>query len=318
MGKTTGIPWCDHTFNSWIGCVEKSDGCKNCYAKHDTFPRRERSHGCELWGASAIRHITSNAYWRQPLAWDREAERAGVMRSVFCGSLCDVFEARDDLIETRYRLWNLIEQTPHLRWLLLTKRPENIEGMLPAQWSSWGYFQLHGDMPKPYTAFFPPNVWLGVTAENSEQFMARWPMLENIGRRWYVPVLFISAEPLLGPINMADDLTEFDEHEEDNTIWVRGIDWVIVGGESGPHARPMHPQWARSLRDQCAEAEVPFFFKQHGEWLHESQFTEDAQREAGLESARMEAKDGFQFVRVGKKLAGDLLDGREHKEFPQS
>jgi hypothetical protein len=141
-------------------------------------------------------------------------------------------------------------------------------------------------------------------------------VLESVGQRWYMPGLFISAEPLLGPIDMRADLVDSMEHEEDNTIWTRGIDWVICGGESGRMARPMHPEWARALRDQCAKAEVPFFFKQHGEWLHESQFTTDAQRKWGLSVARMEAGDGSQFVRVGRRLAGDVLDGKVWHEFP--
>lgn len=230
--------------------------------------------------------------------------------------MADVFEDRDDLIEHRLRLWALIEKTPHLDWLLLTKRPENIESMLPALWSSLGYYTLHGTLSE--ASLFPKNVWLGVTAENEDQFKARWPVLKSVGRHWYVPVLFISAEPLLGSIDMRDYLNEYIEHEEDNTIFTRGIDWIIAGGESGANARPMHPQWARSLRDQCKEAEVPFFFKQHGEWLHESQFSNWEQRNRGLSVEHRDARDGFQYIRLGKKLAGDRLDGKEHHEYPKA
>lgn len=314
MGKVTGISWADHTFNPWIGCAKVSAGCQNCYAEHDTFPRMERAAGVELWGVNAARHVTGDGNWRQPETWNRRASRDRIRRKVFCASLADVFEARADLVEPRARLWTLIEGTPHLDWLLLTKRPENIERMLPERWSSIGYYMLHGTLPE--LSPFPQNVWMGVSAENEEQFRKRWPVLESVGRRWYIPVLFVSAEPLLGPIDMEDDLVEFIEHEEDNTIWVRGIDWVICGGESGRNARPMHPAWARSLRDQCQEVEVPFFFKSHGEWLHESQFTTEAQRHGGLSVVRREAGDGMQFVRVGRKLTGDMLDGKGQHEFP--
>jgi len=309
MGKITGISWTDHTFNPWWGCTKVSPGCANCYAERDS-----KRWGMDIWGQAAARRFFGDKHWNEPLAWNRAAERDGVRRRVFCGSMCDVFEDRPDLVEHRLRLWELVESTPALDWLLLTKRPENVERMLPERWSSWGYFELHNDLPAGGP--FPRNAWMGVTAENQEQFDARWPMLENIGRRWYVPVLFISAEPLLGPINMADCLEEFTEHEEDNTIWVRGIDWVICGGESGPHARPMHPAWARSIRDQCQEAGVPFFFKQLGEYVSIPQA-----RDLGVQLSMVEAMNvnaiGGGFVRVGKKRAGDLLDGAAWHEFPK-
>lgn len=313
MGKTTGISWTDHTFNPWWGCVKVSDGCKFCYA--ETWDKAKGG-GESHWGPTTPRRFFGDKHWNEPLAWDSAAELSGTRRLVFCASMADVFEDRPDLIEHRLRLWDLIEKTPHLDWLLLTKRPQNIESMLPAPWSSLGYYALHGTLPE--LGPFPKNVWLGVSAENEDQFKARWPVLESVGRNWYIPVLFISAEPLLGPIDMKDDLLEFIEHEDDNTIWVRGIDWVIVGGESGANARPMHPQWARSLRDQCAEAEVPYFFKQHGEWLHESQFSTWRQRHHGLSCTAMKLGDGSRFIRVGKALAGDHLDGQEYHEFPKN
>ncbi len=134
MGKTA-IEWTDYTFNSWWGCVKVSEGCKNCYAER--FATR---FGFDVWGPDKARRFFDDKYWAEPMRWNAEAEREGVRRRVFCGSMCDVFEAGNDawLTHNRARLWDLIERTPALDWLLLTKRPENIEGMLPEVWSSWG------------------------------------------------------------------------------------------------------------------------------------------------------------------------------------
>lgn len=184
MGKETGITWTDHTFNPWIGCVKVSAGCQYCYAQHDTFPRMMRSRGIELWGVNGARHVTSDSYWKQPLAWNKAAERDGVRRKVFCASLADVFEARDDLGEPRIRLWRLIEQTPALDWLLLTKRPENVMDFVPELWKHGGW---------------PSYVWLGASAENQENANKRIPILLKTP----APIKFLSCEPLLGPIDLA-------------------------------------------------------------------------------------------------------------------
>ena len=249
MAETTGIEWTDATFNPWIGCTAVSPACDHCYAK--TLVER--------WGGDfAQRRHTAPANWRKPLAWNAAAARAGERKRVFCASLADVF---DNQVPEEWRadLWALIRATPALDWQILTKRPQNIAKMLPADWGR-GY----------------RNVWLGCTAENQTEAWRRIPHLLTASSAR----AFLSCEPLLGALDL--------------TPWLRGIDWVICGGESGPGARPMHPDWARALRDQCAEARVPFFFKQWGEW----------------------APDHMHMARVGKKLAGATLDGRTHKEFP--
>jgi protein gp37 len=329
MGKITGISWTDHTFQPWWGCTRVSPGCANCYAE-----RYSKRWGFDIWGPDKPRRFFGDKHWAEPLTWNRAAERDGVRRRVFCASMADVFEEHVGLDEQRARLWQLIEKTKSLDWLILTKRPENIERMLPQHWSSFGYFQLHNELPDGNP--FPRNVWLGITAENNDQFRERWLVLENVGRHWYVPVLFISAEPLLGPINMTDYLEEFIEHEEDNTIWLRGIDWVIVGGESGPHARPMHAVWARALRDQCQEAGVPYFFKQWGEWLPDSQIIEhdprhwprftlasfgtldiDGAWNPDVYPAKFPVERQECMYRLGKENAGDLLDGKAWHQFPE-
>lgn len=283
MGENTRIEWAHHTFNPWIGCTKVSPACDHCYA--EAWAKRS---GLVEWG-NHPRRRTSAANWREPIKWNREAAAAGVRRRVFCASLADVFDNQVN-IHWRDDLWTLISATPHLDWLLLTKRPQNIRHMLPHGWP-WA------------------NVWLGTTVENQEEADRRIPHLLETP----AAVRFLSCEPLLGPIDLTeyrswpcrDELSDFEWNSE-------GIDWVICGGESGPGARPMHIEWARSLRAQCAAASVPFFFKQHGDWLHESQVSRDRLNDFEFQG---EANGGF--VRLGKKRAGRLLDGRTHDEFPR-
>ena len=218
MTDNTKIEWTDATFNPWLGCTKVSRACDFCYA--EMWAKRS---GLVEWG-NHPRWRTSAANWRQPLKWQREAERTGVRKRVFCASLADVF---DNQAPTEWRddLWTLIAVCPALDWLLLTKRPQNIADMLPLMWP-W------------------PNVWLGMTAENQEEFDRRYPYLAAVPAR----VHFISYEPALGPLSIADCYP--------------APDWIICGGESGPHARLMEPAWSRSMRDQCAVADVSFFMKQ--------------------------------------------------------
>jgi protein gp37 len=234
MGEKTGISWCDHTFNSWIGCAKVSPGCANCYAERDN----NRYGWVDGWGLNGERRKTSISNWKKPLAWNRAAKLAGVRRKVFCASLADVFEDRQELIEWREDLFNLIEQTEYLDWLLLTKRPENI--------IKWYGISNYPDEIRD-------NVWIGVTAENQEMADKRIPLLLEIPAR----VRFISCEPLLSVINI-DDAWPWDKPFKD------GIHWIIAGGESGSNDRPMNLEWARSLRDQCKDSGTPYFFKQVG------------------------------------------------------
>lgn len=236
------ISWTDHTFNPWIGCHKVSPGCKHCYAERQV----------ERFGGSFVNtRKTSAAYWRTPLRWQLDTPREWdgshfVPRRprVFCGSLCDVFMDDDLANVTRPQLWELIRQTQALDWLLLTKRPENIARMLPEGWGDgW------------------PNVWLGTSIENQNYARERIADLLKIRAK----VRFLSAEPLLGPIDLlaavpcgyyCDESVGHVDHS------LSGIHWVIVGGESGPGFRPMQHDWARSLRDQCEAAGVAYFFKQ--------------------------------------------------------
>lgn len=230
--KNSAISWTDHTFNTWWGCQRVSPGCQHCYA--ETFAKRLGMP--HLWGAGSNRRRMSPAYWAQPLKWNQEAANAKIPPRVFCASMADVFEDHPDVGLDRVKLWALIEMTPNLDWLLLTKRPENILNMLPARWSD----HVVGGGP------IPENVWLMTTAEDQTRFDLRMQYMAPLT----ASVIGLSVEPMLGPVK----LEEYQGY----------IDWVICGGESGPGARPMDLAWARDLRDQCDELEIPFFMKQLG------------------------------------------------------
>jgi len=224
MGEFSGIEWTDHTFNPWVGCNRVSPACDNCYAAKDIFTK---FNGIE-WGKNTPRFLTDTP-WQQAIRWNKKAGRDGVRRRVFCASLSDVFDDHPDVIETRQRLWNMIEMTTNLDWLLLTKRPGKILKMMPE-------------------AGFPENVWLGTTAENQEFAKGRIKQL----LRAPASLHFLSCEPLLGPLDLSE--------------WLPELDWVIAGGETGANSRPADPDWYRSLRDQCEDAGVAFHFKQWGVW----------------------------------------------------
>lgn len=235
MGENSSIEWCTHTFNPWWGCTKVSPACGlpmkghegerhgECYAKTGA----ER-YGFKIWGQDAPRRFFGDAHWNEPLKWDRAAKKAGKRHRVFCGSMCDVMEDRVDLQELRRRLCSLIQRTPHLDWLLLTKRPQNFRRFIPPAWL---------EQPEP-------NVWLMTTVESPE-YLWRIDTLKAAP----AVVLGLSIEPLLAAIPTLGE-------------YLDGISWVIVGGESGPGARPMHPDWVRSIRDQCQAAKVKFFMKQ--------------------------------------------------------
>ena len=300
MGENTTIEWCDHTFNPWIGCEKVSPGCVHCYA--ETFDKRMLHEPVIHWGKIAPRRRTSKTNWRKPLAWNGASAKDGTRPRVFCASMADVFEDRRDLDLWRNDLWTLIEQTPHLDWLLLTKRPENMWDLGAGLWlcecgENWNRHDGNACLNcetsvDDRTPHAPANVWLGTTVESAAQ-ADRVTDLVDIA----APVHFVSCEPLLGDVA--------------NEILVSGIDWVICGGESGPGARPMHPDWARRLRDACLEREIPFLFKQWGEWVVEDQSPLDITLPG---EARLVGGDAF--YRVGKKAAGRHLDGRTWDEAP--
>lgn len=314
MADGTKIEWADATFNPWRGCTKVSPACDHCYAEE-----LARRYGWAKWG-NHPRERQAESSWAQPLTWNRQADafeaEHGRPRMVFCASLADVF---DNQVPEEWRrdLFDLIRKCDRLIWLLLTKRPQNMAKMLPADWGQgW------------------PHVWLGATVENQAEADRRIPALLSVpaARR------FLSCEPLLGPV----DLMAIRRPKCDGGSFMRPldgrfnrIDWVIAGGESGKHARPSHPDWFRSLRDQCAAADVPFFFKQWGEWIGGEVYSRPGHggvlhggfaRHQDLEQSEFggrvthwfsgDAFEGLIASRVGKLNAGRLLDGVAHDGRP--
>ncbi|MGO1078315.1 DUF5131 family protein [Inquilinus sp. CA228] len=329
MAENTGIEWADHTFNPWVGCTKVSPACDFCYAEKWAL----RTGQAGLWAGD--RRLTSDSNWNEPVRWNRRAQAEGRRYRVFCASLADVFDNKVPKA-WRDRLWKLIRDTPHLDWLLLTKRPQLIAGMLPEDWGD-GY----------------PNVWLGTTVENQTEADRRVPHLLAVP----ATIRFLSCEPLLGPVDLsewlwgpAEPCSACPKDEDCECGWQprsalagqAALHWVICGGESGPQARPTHPDGPRSLLDQCQSTGTAFLFKQWGEWvpyqpdrnctvLWHSQngemidrhhipdldSNEDPRSKYWSDACLYEGDDICLHLKVGKKLAGRMLDGRTWDEFPK-
>lgn len=224
--ENSKINWTDHTHNQWIGCTQASEGCRHCYAAMQQATRFGRVE----WGSRGIRQRTSDENWRRPLKWNREAlEKYGRPARVFCANLADVCDDHPSIkSEWRSDLALLVDQTPNLIWMFLSKRPHR-----------------YGDLIIPHLSVdAQARCWFGASIEN-ESVLSRIDALRQVP----ASIRFLSLEPLLGPLPKLD---------------LRGVHWVIVGGESGPGARPMQPDWVREIRNQCVAARVPFFFKQWG------------------------------------------------------
>lgn len=340
MAEQSEISWTDHTHNEWIGCTRVSPGCQHCYAETlmDTRCGRVK------WGKGNPRSLTSEANRRKPLSWDRAAAKAGTRPRVFSASLSDWLD-HEVPAEWLAGLLATVARTPHLDWLLLTKRPhlwrERLWAVAEGCTGPGAAFARLWVMGTP-----PANVWVGTTVEDQERADERVPHLLAIP----AVVRFLSCEPLLGPVDLklsrpaksAGDVLrsapaairlaverrhfrDCDLCEACRGVWCEasiseiralmaqaqpGIDWIIAGGESGHGARPMHPAWARSLRDQATSAGVAFHFKQWGEHAP-----------GPVPSGSMPARifsDDVAVYRVGKKAAGRLLDGRTWDEFPEA
>lgn len=361
MAENSKIEWTDHTFNPWIGCTKVSPGCDHCYAEEmmDTRMRKAK------WGSGQPRARTSASSWNKPLRWNAQHDAFfaahGRRQRVFCASLADVF---DNEVPQQWRqdLFDLILVTPNLDWLLLTKRIGNAARMLQDISQARGALMDANDNYRPL-----PNVWIGATIVNQDEADRDIPKLLAVP----AAVRFLSMEPLLGPVDLVP-FTGFRtikcgcgfRHDEQHLVGATpkfekcilcgqraktfpSLDWVIVGGESGPNARPMHPGWARTLRDQCAAAGVPFLFKQWGEWLPWLEFgrvgiEDDIEQTCYLTTIWQgdhwdkcghpiwcDMQDNYgggangpddqdQIMgRVGKKRAGRLLDGALHDGYPQ-
>ena len=322
MAENSTIEWCDHTFNPWEGCqTTGSPACAHCYAeaRNARFAPKPEDGGPRVapnFGPRAPRRRTTASNWKKPLRWNGDAaafrDKHGRKQRVFCASLGDVF---DNAVPTEWRrdLFDLIEMTPDLDWLLLTKRIGNVE----AQLADIGRRGL------------PLHVWLGSTIVTQAEANRDIPKLLKTP----AAVRFLSMEPLHEAINLTSLSTMvFRGAEFLNALTgelsgmfgdpclkrLPALDWIITGGESGRHAEPMHPDWARSLRDQCAGHSVPFLFKQWGEWIPADQWLGGTIPSGTSRPYDPEAPhdDNASWWRVGKKVAGRLLDGITHTEFP--
>ena len=312
MAENSAIEWTDHTFNGWIGCTKVGPGCDHCYAEALATTRLGVP-----WGPGAPRRRTAASTWKQPRRWNNRAVALGLRQRVFCSSLADVFD-NEVPAEWRTDLFQLIRETPQLDWLLVTKRIGNAAKMVEAA-GGW-----------------PTNVWLGATIVDQAEANRDIPkLLATPGPRFR----FLSMEPLLGQVNLEEawhgenalsgecwgdcawctnghpPLYNCQRGRQEGGHWFdhptgrSGLDWIIVGGESGPGARPMHPDWVILLRDQCEAAGVPFLFKQWGEHLPVQIGSEHVDHS-------VVAPNPMEFRRVGKKAAGRRLHGVTHDGVP--
>jgi protein gp37 len=283
---TTKIEWVRNadntqgvTWNPVTGCTPISDGCKNCYAR-----RMARRLAGRYGYPEAPRHFDVTLHperLEEPLHWRRP-------RTVFVCSMSDLFHNH-----VRFRfvsdLLSVIAQTPQHTYQILTKRPRRMKAFIEAT----------EDLQYDRFDDLFPNVWLGVTVENQRCADERREHFKHTP----AAVKFVSYEPALGPI--------------DWTGW-EFVDQIISGGESGPGARPSHPDWHRATRDFCQENGIAYFFKQWGEWLSSSQWThaDVAMGYYSLKSKRIRL-DGDDLYRVGRRAAGRLLDGQLWEEVPR-
>lgn len=279
MALNSAIEWTDHTFNPWWGCTKVSPGCDHCYAERDA-----QRFAPGLWGDDAKRRFFGEAHWQEPMRLQRGAVKSGTRPKVFCASMADVFDNHPDLAEPRARLWALIEATPNLDWLLLTKRIGNVRKMYPPAW-----------LTSP-----PRNVWLGISVIHQSEADRDVPKLLGTPAH----IRFLSCEPLLGEIDLlpfrkaqcptcygsgevaaSGPTTTFPEDDdgiercrdcEGTGDWPdnEGLDWVICGGESGSNARFMDYDWAYRIASACQEMGVAFFMKQGSanNWPHFKRF----------------------------------------------
>lgn len=333
---TTKIEWADMTINPVVGCSHCSPGCDNCYAER--FAARLAKNPKTAAKYAGI--VGDDGKWTGIVDFDVSCllRLPKQPKRIFVGSMCDLFHdsVMDNHLEQIMGHIGLTSDNAHHTFMLLTKRPERMREFFTQS--------------KPYRAI--KNIWLGVTVCNQAEADAKIPLLLQT----LAAVRFVSVEPCLGPVDLGHlSWNIIDSTAEKNALtgktWIQGncgessqtlqgnrLDWVICGGETGPGARPMHPDWVRGLRDQCQAADVPFFFKGWGRWLPCSQCADDDPYIERLSRSTPYTEigdDGItdtdtgegvicrngvnteQIFRVGKRRAGRLLDGREWNEFPE-
>lgn len=343
MSDKTGIEWCDATWNPVTGCSKVSEGCRNCYAK--SFAERFKGVPGHYFESGFDVTLRPDKLM-QPIRWKRD-------RRIFVNSMSDLFhqEVPQPYIDQVFGIMlasHMLEGVGKHTYMLLTKRPERMREYFSAgperpleRWSKaldgilimddGDVFYSEYISGWPIEEMWPlPNLWLGVSVENQQAADERIPLLLQTP----AAIRFLSCEPLLGPVDIwkwhkfnpgdatygwenqcsvgtPDGMRHCGREPKQHTA---GIDWVIVGGESGSKARPMHPWWVQELRDQCQAAGVPFFFKQWGEWreTHALRCNEPG----------IKGKPWFHFdpdtsvCRIGMQAAGRELDGRKWDEFP--
>lgn len=291
MSGKTKIEWADRVWNPTVGCTPVSEGCRHCYAKR-MFERFFQDHKFENVKCHPER-LEIPERWIKP-------------QRIFVDSMSDLFhpDVPDDFIA---KVWMRMFLLPRHTFMVLTKRPERMK--------QWVDLMLEGCMGRVFS-----NIWLGVSVEDQKTANERIPLLLQTP----AAKRFVSVEPILGDVDLEKYLSLTDEEEceildanqsyEITTDEIKRsfpkLDWVICGGESGPNARPLHPDWARSLRDQCQAAGVPFFFKQWGEWTTQPGSVDLSNRKQTYSGNNV-------FSRVGKKNAGNLLDGKVWAQFPE-
>jgi len=341
----TKIEWAEEVWNPVTGCTKISPGCQNCYAERMSKRLAGR---CGYPADEPFKVTLHPEKLEDPLKWKKP-------KRIFVCSMSDLFheDVPDEFI---FEVFNTMSNAQCFfghKFMVLTKRPERMKQIIQMIENDIAEQRIPEVMPDgsrniKLTFSFPlQNIWLGVTAENQEQANKRIPILLQIP----AVVRFVSVEPMLGPVDLSEWMNECDSERcglEDDPFAafllneaiangmgdaIRPIDWVICGGESGPGARPMYPDWARGLRDQCVSAGVPFFFKQFGEWmqvgecsynvLDDAKYYNKARYKPNFQILNIEGGQGFHgrgsiyMQRVGKNNAGRLLDGKEWSEFPE-
>lgn len=311
MSEKSKIEWTDATWNPVRGCTKVSAGCRNCYA--ETFSERWRGiPGHPFEQGFDLRLVPEKLM--DPMKWKKP-------KRIFVNSMSDLFH-KDVPFEYIGQVWETMGAASHHTFQILTKRPQRMLEYF--EWCKDAMRRAGLDESwKGINAL--PNVWLGVSVEDQRAADERIPLLLQTP----AAVRFLSCEPLLGPVDLSrveyihaangigeqwrDPLNQRNRYQREWLASRAAINWVIAGGESGPGARAMHPDWARSLRDQCQAAGVPFFFKQWGEWGPYNLSRDRAEELAKLENPK---SMDTPIRRHGKKLAGRLLDGLEWNQFP--
>jgi protein gp37 len=275
------IEWTEKTWNPITGCTPISEGCQNCYAARMAkrlagrygYPR----HNPFKPGTLHVDKMEEPLRWRKP-------------SRIFVCSMGDLFHKNVSYARI-LDVCSVVRKAPQHTFIILTKRPDIMKHYTEYLWHSWNMDS------------WPANCWLGVTTENQQRADERIPILLQIP----AAVRFVSVEPMLGPVDLSLWMVSgYEEPPYDDVI-----NWVIAGGETGPGARPMHPDWVKGLRDQCASARVPFFFKSWGEW------TNNYPQGTSLACRDMAYRHDTTFYNVGKNKAGRLLDNREWNEYPE-